>query len=119
MATFPTLPLSVPSLPRIPLPAESLYKRLRKQIKEFVDALATDEAVSLSHPAANGVFDVRDIGFHDSDLIVLSGFDQAGRRGQLLVHVDNIQLAIVAVSKDASKGGRKIGFSGEIATGED
>jgi hypothetical protein len=100
-------------------PAAWFYERLTKQVAKFSETLSADEAVALWYPMVGGVLDVRQIGFHGLDMIVLRGFDSEGRAAWLLLHMNATQLTIKAVSKKRDQPERRIGFLGQVAKDED
>lgn len=100
-------------------PAASFYERLTKQVAKFEQTLTADEAVALWHPMVGGVLDVRQIGFHGPDMVVLRGVDSEGRSAWLLLHMNATQLTIKAVSKKRDQPERRIGFLGQVAKDED
>jgi hypothetical protein len=66
-----------------------------------------------------GVLDVRQLGFHGPDMIVLRGVDSQGRSAWLLIHTNATQLTITAVSKKRDQPERRIGFLGQVAKDEE
>ncbi len=107
---------SVADLP-IPLPAQSLYNRIHKQIVEFEASSHSGESVVVSHMSANGPCVVDNVGYHGPDLIVLGGTDGVGRRIRLLVSLQAVNLTLTAVPPGPEKR-RPIGFVGEVAEDE-
>ena len=95
-------------------PAKWLYKRLVKIINDFEEKLTNDYQAGAKLVSFSGqVFAINDIGYSGNDLIIFSGHDQNGSALQLVQHITQVNLLLVAVLRtdDTSKPRRKIGFA--------
>lgn len=106
--------LSNIKLPKLPANgAEWMYERLIKTIKKFeanltVDKQAGGRLVSFH----DNVFSIDNVSYWGPDMIIFYGTLKTGENVQLVQHISQVNLLLVAVPRkgDLSKPRRKIGF---------
>ncbi|WP_101773922.1 DUF6173 family protein [Peptostreptococcus faecalis] len=92
--------------------ADYMYERLAKQIDEFEKNLPSNKQSGIIVNGYNGTILVDDIGYHNPDLIFIYGSGSNGEDIQILQHVSQVNLFLVAVERPSpEKPRRKIGFS--------
>lgn len=92
-------------------PAEWMYERLKKYIKEFEAQLDDDHEVG-AHLVSFGhelTFHIQDMGYHGPDIITFYGKNEKGEDVQLIQHTSQLSVLLVAVRKQHEKP-RRIGF---------
>jgi len=99
-------------------PVKWFYERLAKQIAKFEQTLKPNQSTALAHPMLGGVLDVREIGYHGPDMIVLRGVDSQGQPVWLVLHLSLVQLTITVVAQKPNQPERRIGFLGQVAKDE-
>ena len=93
-------------------PASWAYERLAKYIQEFQSELDDEHEVGV-HLVSFGptmVIHIEDLGFHGPDFVAFYGSTQNGERVQLVQHVSQINVLLVAAPKLCERALR-IGFS--------
>lgn len=112
--------ISVPNfeIPRMHQPHESItnparwtYKRLGEYIKDFEEKLDQEHEigarlVSFGHSV---VFHIENVGYYGPDIISFDGVNDKNERVQLIQHVSQLSVLLVAVQKLDEKP-RRIGF---------
>jgi hypothetical protein len=112
IAAAVTAPL--PAQPLVPErlnPAEWMYERLKKYIKEFEAQLDDDHEVG-AHLVSFGhelTFHIEDMGFHGPDIITFYGKNDRGEDVQLIQHTSQLSVLLVAMRKQQAQP-RRIGF---------
>ena len=103
--------LSVP-YPKLNInPAESAYKRIVRYICKFEEHLDSEHEIGgrLVTHGSGTTFHIQNIGHHGPDLVTFYGLDEEGQRLQLIQHISQINILLVAVKKIGRKA-RRIGF---------
>jgi hypothetical protein len=107
----------LPEVPAVPYPelkinaAESMYKRIVRYICEFEDQLDNGHEIGgrlISHGSGT-TFHIENVGYHGPDLVTFYGLDENGQRLQLIQHINQISILLVAMKK-TGKEPRRIGF---------
>lgn len=100
-----TLPTSVVN------PAEWMHERLVKSINEFEEGLDQEHEVGarLVSFGAELTFHIEDVGFWGPDIIRFYGIDSNNKQVQLLQHITQLSVLLVAVNKTQEEP-RRIGF---------
>lgn len=92
-------------------PVSWMHERLANYIAEFENSLTEAEEVG-AHLVSFGhdmVFHIADVSYHGPDMIVFYGFDDHGKRVQLIQHYSQLSVLLVALPKLGSEA-RRIGF---------
>ncbi len=90
--------------------AEWAYERLVMYIQNFEEQLDSDHEVGMGMAGANvGTLIIQGIGFFAPDMITFYGEDEQGSRMQLVQHVSQLNVMLVASPKRADEPNR-IGF---------
>ncbi|CTQ47670.1 DUF6173 family protein [Roseibium aggregatum] len=99
------------SLPRIPNAAEWMYERIARSIIDFEKDLDSEHEVGarLVSFTANEVISIDDVGFWGTDMIIFYGSNAEGQPAQLLQHISQVNVLLVAVRVAGEKPNR-IGF---------
>jgi len=117
LSMFSMAGMQMPVVPTVRLPkfdinpAESAYKRISRYIREFEEQLDSEHEIGgrlVSHGSGT-TFHIEDIGYHGPDLVTFYGIDEEGQRLQLIQHISQINILLVAVRKTGEKA-RRIGF---------
>lgn len=114
-ATVENLPLP-PELSREPLgdksPAQWAYERIVLYIQNFEQQLDSDHEVALGLTgAAAGVLRIEGIGYFAPDILTFYGRDEEGARTQLIQHVSQLNVMLIAATKAPElEAPRRIGF---------
>lgn len=92
-------------------PAKWTYERLAKYIKDFEAALDDDHEIGarLVSFGQNVTFHIENIGYYGPDIIHFDGRNEAMEKVQLIQHVSQLSVLLVAVKKQQDKP-RRIGF---------
>src|SRR6266699_3779245 len=92
-------------------PAEWTYERLAEYIKDFEAALDDDHEIGarLVSFGQNVTFHIENIGYYGPDIIHFDGRNEAMEKVQLIQHVSQLSVLLVAVKKQQDKP-RRIGF---------
>lgn len=100
-------------------PAEWMHERLGKYIKEFEAGLDDEHEIGahLVSFGQNISFHIQEVGYYGPDIISFTGLDQDGRRVNLIQHISQLSVLLVAMKKlDARP--RRIGFIWDDEKGE-
>jgi hypothetical protein len=92
-------------------PAEWMHERIVRSINDFEGGLDKDHEIGarLVTFGVDFVFHIADVGYWGPDIIIFHGVDQSGQKVQLLQHIS--QLSVLLVALDAKDGkARRIGF---------
>lgn len=93
--------------------AQWMYERLVKAIIDFEENLDEEHEVAAQLVSFNDqeTFNIMDVGFWDPDLIIFFGVNPEGNRVQLMQHVSQVNIMLVAIKKPEEKEPpRRIGF---------
>lgn len=91
--------------------ADSMCERLIKQIVEFEKNIPQNKQAAILINGYSEPILINDIGFHNPELIILHGFGKNSECVQILQHVSQVNLFLVAVERPhPEKPRRKIGF---------
>jgi hypothetical protein len=103
--------ISMPAIPKMHNPAEWMQERIMKQIAEFEGGLNSDEEVGARMVSGGGgaPFHIEHVGYWGSDLLIFSGSSSDGRPVQLLQHITQVNVLLVALPKVHAEA-RRIGF---------
>lgn len=111
VANLSTPQFTIPPVPRVPNIAESAWQRLVKMMQSFEANLDNGHeiGVNLVSFGASIVFHIESVGFYGPDIITFHGVNENQERVQLIQHVSQLSVLLVAVKKigDAP---RRIGF---------
>ncbi|NKK92915.1 hypothetical protein GFL95_17005 [Rhizobium leguminosarum bv. viciae] len=111
--TFEPLPRLSPETSRIldMHPAEWMYERLAKSIIAFEESLDPDQEVGarLVNFSATEVISIDNVGYWGTDLIIFYGRTSDGRKAELLQHITQVNVLLVAVRVEKEEV-RRIGF---------
>ena len=91
--------------------AEWTYKRLGKYINDFEASLDDEHEIGarLVSFGQEVIFHIQDIGFYGPDIINFDGINQTGKKVQLIQHISQLSVLLVAMEKLNEKP-RRIGF---------
>lgn len=94
-------------------PAEWAYERLVMYIQKFEETLDSDHEVGMGYAGSDaGLLRIQGMGFFGPDVITFYGADPDGSKTQLIQHVSQLNVLLVAAPKeDAQAEPRRIGFS--------
>lgn len=118
-ADAPKTPESLPlpaAMTREPVedksPAQWAYERLVLYIQNFEQQLDADQEVALGLTGGEaGVLRIEGLGYFAPDILTFYGHDDDGARTQLIQHVSQLNVMLVALPKDAEEEApRRIGF---------
>ena len=92
-------------------PAQWTYERLAEYIKDFEATLDNEHEIGarLVSFGQNVTFHIEDIGYYGPDIIHFDGRNEAMEKVQLIQHVSQLSVLLVAVKKQQDKP-RRIGF---------
>jgi len=93
-------------------PAQWAYERLVLYIQNFEQQLQPDEEVALGLTGGDvGVLQIEGLGYFAPDILTFYGRDEDGVRTQLIQHVSQLNVMLVAIPKGAEEEEpRRIGF---------
>lgn len=93
-------------------PARWMHERVVRSINDFELALDNDQEVGgrLISFGPDFVFHIEDVGYWGPDMIIFYGRDNLGKKIQLLQHVSQLSVLLVAVDKQQPEA-RRIGFA--------
>ncbi len=94
-------------------PAEWAYQRLILYLRNFEEQLDRDQEVAMGYAGSGaGVLRIEGVGHFDPDIITFYGRNEGGQRMQIIQHVTQLNVALVAVAKESpeEKPARRIGF---------
>ncbi|HSV81530.1 MAG TPA: DUF6173 family protein [Ramlibacter sp.] len=103
------------TLPKVPEhqdnPAKWMFERLVAYIKQFETRLDQEHEIGarLVSFGANLTFHIQDMGYYGPDMIVFYGKNDSGEPVQLIQHVSQLSVLLVAVRKQQPQP-RRIGF---------
>ena len=81
-------------------PAEWAYERLILYIKSFEEQLDSEHEVAMGFAGGEaGVLRIEGMGFFDPDIVTFYGTDAGGARTQLIQHVSQLNVTLVASPK--------------------
>ena len=104
-------------------PAQWAYERIILYIRNFEAQLDNDHEVGLGFAGGNtGVIRIEGLGFYDPDIITYYGTNEAGAKTQLIQHVSQLNVSLVASPKHIDQPEpKRIGFhlASALAGGED
>jgi len=85
-------------------PAQWAYERLILYIQNFEKQLDNDHEVGIGLAGGNtGVIRIEGLGFYEPDILTFYGTSQAGAKTQLIQHVTQLNVSLVASPKHAGK----------------
>ncbi|MGB8343583.1 MAG: DUF6173 family protein [Ktedonobacteraceae bacterium] len=109
-------PPSIPALnlaPPLPKanPAAWTYERLGKYIKDFEAELDSDHEIGARFVSFGQtvIFHIESVGYYGPDIITFHGRNDAMEKVQLIQHVSQLSVLLVAMKKQQEKP-RRIGF---------
>jgi len=110
-AHFAPETLSFSAVPPNISPAQSMFKRLQKQILDFEAKLNDDQeiAVRLVSFSDSQVFHIQGMGYHGPDIITFVAVSPEGEHVQLIQHVSQLNVLLIAAKKLGPKP-QRIGF---------
>lgn len=94
-------------------PAEWAYERLILYLRNFEEQLDSNQELAMGYAGGEaGVLRIEGIGYFDPDIVTFYGRDDEGRRMQIIQHVTQLNVALIAIPKVASEEepARRIGF---------
>ncbi|MEM6619512.1 MAG: DUF6173 family protein [Pseudomonadota bacterium] len=93
-------------------PAEWAYERIVMYIQKFEETLDADHEVALGYTGGDvGSLRIQGMGFFDPDVITFYGEDPEGAKTQLIQHVSQLNVMLVAAPKGPGIAApRRIGF---------
>ena len=99
--------------PETPYLASDMYKRVVTLINKFEEDLPDDlQAGGRLVSAGNITFSIQDVGYWDPNMIVFYGELEDGSRVELVQHLSQLNLLLVAVKRSNSEEPRRvIGFT--------
>lgn len=97
--------------PKSPNPAKWMHERIVSSINDFEKELDSDHEVGarLVSFGSDVTFHIEDVGYWGPDMIIFHGVSTDGKRVQLLQHVSQLSVLLVAADKVYEKA-RRIGF---------
>ncbi|MGH8612145.1 MAG: DUF6173 family protein [Gammaproteobacteria bacterium] len=107
--------LYAPLMPPIPdsqlNPAKWAYERLGEYIKDFEDGLDEEHEIGARLVAfgPSVVFHIQELGYYGPDIVSFDGVNEKGERVQLVQHISQLNVLLVAVKKLGQKP-KRIGF---------
>jgi hypothetical protein len=92
-------------------PAEWMYERLVRSIADFEENLDDTQEIGLRlvNFGSQETYHIEDVGFWGPDLVKFYGKNLEGKPFELMQHVSQINVLLVAVAKKDGKA-RRIGF---------
>lgn len=109
---LPDIPVMPPLLPESATnPARWTYRRLAEYIKRFEGKLDSEHELGARMVSfgQDVLFHVEDMGYYGPDIITFYGTDSKGQSVQLIQHISQLSVLLVAVKKRQEKATR-IGF---------
>lgn len=81
-------------------PAQWAYERIIMYIQNFEKQLDNDHEVGLGLAGGNtGVIKIEGLGYYDPDIVTYYGMNESGARTQLIQHVSQLNVTLVASPK--------------------
>ena len=110
-----TAPVDTAALPRSSnkkSPAQWAYERVIMYIQNFEKQLDNDHEVGLGLTSGNtGVIRIEGLGYYDPDIITYYGVNSSGVKTQLIQHVSQLNVSLVASPKHIDQPEpKRIGF---------
>jgi hypothetical protein len=111
MDSFPAAPPPLPILPSSLNPAKSMHARIVQSINDFERDLDDQHEVGgyLVSFGPSFTFSIQDVGYWGPDLVIFYGVDTNGKKIQLLQHVSQTNILLIAVAKKGDKA-KRVGF---------
>ena len=108
----PDTPALVEAMPKNASPAQWMYARIAQAIVAFEKQLDQEHEVGFRLVSFNDsqTMHVLDVGYWAPDLILFFGRSQDGAPMQLMQHVSQVSLLLVAARKQTEEEPRRIGF---------
>jgi hypothetical protein len=108
----PDTPALVEAMPKNASPAQWMYARIAQAIVAFEKQLDQQHEVGFRLVSFNDsqTMHVLDVGYWAPDLILFFGKSQDGAPMQLMQHVSQVSLLLVAAKKQTEEEPRRIGF---------
>lgn len=95
-----TLPKALSEKVSTKSPAQWAYERIIMYIQNFEKQLDNDHEVGLGLAGGNtGVIRIEGLGYYDPDIITYYGVNEAGTKTQLIQHVSQLNVTLVASPK--------------------
>ncbi len=109
MPTFDVPKFEVPD--SIRNPAKWTHERIVRSIVDFEGKLSQDEEIGLRlvNFGANEIIHIDNVGYWGPDLVIFYGHNADGHAVELLQHVTQVSVLLVAVPKEKDEP-RRIGF---------
>ncbi|MER9474369.1 DUF6173 family protein [Mesorhizobium sp. M0520] len=103
--------IQAPRIPKSRNDAEWMYERIARSINEFEGNLDPDQEVGarLTTFGPAEIISIDDVGYWGPDMIIFYGHDSKGQPAQLLQHITQVSVMLVAV-KVENASPRRIGF---------
>jgi hypothetical protein len=104
--------ISIPPLPVSAMnPAKWVYERIVLSIKEFEEGLDQEHEIGarLVTFGPDLTFHIDDVGYWGPDIIIFHGVDKNNRKVQLLQHITQLNVLLIALDKKQERA-RRIGF---------
>ena len=81
-------------------PAQWAYERIIMYIQNFEEQLDNDHEVGLGLAGGNtGIIKIEGLGYYDPDIVTYYGVNEGGARTQLIQHVSQLNVTLVASPK--------------------
>ncbi len=93
-------------------PAQWAYERLVEYIKDFEKNLDDDHEIGARLVSFGSIvtFHIQDLGYYGPDMICFYGQDEKGQNVQLIQHLSQLSVLLIAMTKAQEKP-RRIGFN--------
>ncbi len=106
------LPLQMQDKPETKSPARWAYERLILYIQNFEEQLDGDQEVAMGFTGSDaGVMRIEGLGYFDPDLVTFFGSTETGTRTQLIQHVTQLNVMLMALPKPQEQTeANRIGF---------
>ena len=99
-ATQDALPKALSESAAKKSPAQWAYERVIMYIQNFEKQLDNDHEVGLGLATGNtGVIKIEGLGYYDPDIVTYYGINEMGARTQLIQHVSQLNVSLVASPK--------------------
>lgn len=88
-----------------------MFERIVRSLQAFEAALGPNEEVGLKFASLPGdVLRIENVGYWNPDMIKFCGTTGEGQRYELIQHVSQLNLLMVALKKESREPPRRIGF---------
>jgi hypothetical protein len=96
-------------------PAEWVYERLVRYIREFEQGLDNEHEIGARLVSFGSIvtFHIQDLGYFGPDIICFSGQDENGQNVQLIQNIAQLNVLLIAMKK-VEENPRRIGFNLDI-----